>query len=115
MNKLLLILPVLIFGLISCDNGIEKSEELVEISTGNENKDLIRNELTADGKVDTVNVPKIKFETPVYDFGEISEGEKVNYSFKFKNVGNKSLVIKDARSTCGCTVPKKPKEGIVEK
>lgn len=112
MNKLLLILPVLIFGLISCDNGIEKSEELVEISTGNENKDLIRNELTADGEVDTVNVPKIKFETPVYDFGEISEGEKVNYSFKFENVGSKSLVIKDARSTCGCTVPKKPKEAI---
>lgn len=112
MNKLLLVLVCASLGLIACKSSINEGEQLVEISGGNENKDIIRNELTADEEIDTANAPKIVFDTPVYDFGTVKEGEKVNYSYTFKNVGNKPLVIKDARSTCGCTVPEKPKEAI---
>lgn len=112
MNKLLLVFALLVFALIACESGVKEGEQLVEISGGNENRDLIRNELTADEPIDTANAAKIVFETPVYDFGEVKEGEKVNYSFKFENVGKKPLIVKDARSTCGCTIPEKPKEAI---
>jgi hypothetical protein len=112
MNKLLLVLALLTFGLIACESDIKEGEQLVEISGSGENSNLIRNELTADEPVDTVNTARIVFDTPVYDFGEVKEGEKVSYSFEFENIGNKSLVIKDARSTCGCTIPEKPKEAI---
>lgn len=112
MNKLLLVLALLTFGLIACESDIKEGEQLVEIPGSSENSNLIRNELTADEPVDTINTARIVFDTPVYDFGEVKEGEKVNYSFVFENIGNKSLVIKDARSTCGCTIPEKPKEAI---
>ena len=77
MNKLLLVLSLLSFALIACESSVKEGEELVEISGGNQNSDLIRNELTADEEIDTANVPKIVFETPIYDFGEVKEGEKV--------------------------------------
>lgn len=49
---------------------------------------------------------KIEFEKCVHDFGSFSEEEAfVNYSFKFRNVGNAPLLIVKAKATCGCTVP----------
>lgn len=44
----------------------------------------------------------------VYDFGTIQEGDIVEYSFRFKNTGNKPLTIFEATASCGCTVPEKP-------
>ena len=76
-------------------------------------------ESTADSKetgeiaaVDTANAPAFKFEKEVYDFGEIKEGEKVTYDFKFKNIGNSPLIISSATATCGCTIPDYPKEPV---
>jgi len=44
-----------------------------------------------------------------HDFGSINQGEKVSYTFKFKNTGNVDLVISSANGSCGCTVPHYPK------
>ncbi len=49
--------------------------------------------------------PAIKFDTTYHDFGTLIQGEKASFSFKFRNTGTSSLIIKDAFSTCGCTVP----------
>ncbi|MFB6453637.1 DUF1573 domain-containing protein [Chitinophaga sp. Hz27] len=54
----------------------------------------------------------ITFEEKVHDFGEIVQGEKVEYSFKFTNTGKTDAVIEDAISSCGCTVPEWPKEPL---
>jgi outer membrane biosynthesis protein TonB len=52
------------------------------------------------------------FEKELHDFGSIKEGEKVTHIFKFKNTGDKPLIISDAKGSCGCTVPSYPKEPI---
>lgn len=52
------------------------------------------------------------FETASYNFGKIAPGEKVNYSYKFKNTGKSPLIISQATASCGCTVPEPPKEPI---
>ena len=52
------------------------------------------------------------FEKDVHDFGKIVEGEKVSYSFKFKNTGKVDLIISDAKGSCGCTVPQWPKNPV---
>jgi hypothetical protein len=57
-------------------------------------------------------VPRIEFERHYYDFGTIKQGEKVSYTFEFKNTGNGKLIIKDAYAACGCTVPEYEKEPI---
>ena len=47
-----------------------------------------------------------------HDFGEIIQGESVEYQFKFSNTGNAPLVITNAKGSCGCTVPDWPKQAI---
>ena len=47
---------------------------------------------------------QIKFDTDMHDFGEVTEGEKVAFSFKFTNTGKGPLVITGIASSCGCTV-----------
>jgi len=56
--------------------------------------------------------PVMVFENTEYDFGNVLEGDVVEYTFKFKNVGAMPLIISDATASCGCTVPEWPKEPI---
>ncbi len=49
----------------------------------------------------------------VFDFGTISEGEKVEFSYRFKNTGSTALMIFNASASCGCTVPEKPEKPIL--
>lgn len=46
------------------------------------------------------------------NLGKINEGQKVNISFRFKNSGDKPLVIQSVQPGCGCTVADYPKEPI---
>jgi len=61
----------------------------------------------ADGKY-----PVIEFETKEHDFGKINAGDKVAYTFNFKNTGEADLIISNAVGSCGCTVPEYPKEAV---
>ncbi|MDI6792427.1 MAG: DUF1573 domain-containing protein [bacterium] len=47
--------------------------------------------------------PDIHFEELTHDFGEIGQGIQVTHVFKFKNVGNTDLNIKNTKASCGCT------------
>lgn len=53
--------------------------------------------------------PVIKFDRTVYDFGTVADGDVIETTFKLTNVGKSDLVITDAKTTCGCTVPSWPK------
>jgi hypothetical protein len=50
--------------------------------------------------------PVITFEKKSHDFGDITQGEKVEYVFSFSNTGTEPLVITNVEVTCGCTTPK---------
>ncbi|APS40440.1 MULTISPECIES: DUF1573 domain-containing protein [Salegentibacter] len=56
--------------------------------------------------------PKMEFEKSEHDFGNIPKGENVEHTFTFTNTGQAPLVITNAKSTCGCTVPTWTKEPI---
>ena len=58
-------------------------------------------------------VAKIEFKTDVIDYGTIEKGADGVRTFEFTNTGNAPLVISSVKSTCGCTVPKKPKGPIM--
>lgn len=57
-------------------------------------------------EVNQLSGPVIIWEKNSYDFGDVTEGEKVSYTFKFTNAGNAALVITNVEVTCGCTTPK---------
>jgi hypothetical protein len=56
--------------------------------------------------------PKVKLDKEVHDFGTINEGDMVETEFLVTNDGEVNLIISDAKGSCGCTVPKPPKEPI---
>lgn len=74
--------------------------------------DLVSNPNTAQEKVKQVIGPQFSFDTELHDFGELIDGEKVSYSFKFINSGDQPLIISNAKGSCGCTVPNWPKDPI---
>jgi hypothetical protein len=78
----------------------------------------IRNQHTVDVKASPVTDRLFAEKTSVevidtlYNFGKATDGEKVEYNFKFRNSGTKPLIISKATSSCGCTVPEKPEAPI---
>lgn len=47
-----------------------------------------------------------------FNFGTAIEGEKVAHTYKFTNTGEEPLILSNARGSCGCTVPKWPRQPI---
>ena len=58
-------------------------------------------------------VAKIKFKTETIDYGTIEKGANGVRVFEFTNTGDAPLIITKVKSTCGCTVPKKPDQPIM--
>jgi len=104
--KHLIILSAVVFSFSACNNEA-KTESESEVST-----DVINDPATAAEAADNSTLPVIEFEEDVMDFGEISQGEKVKRTYRFTNRGKSDLIISDAKGSCGCTVPKWPKQPI---
>ena len=57
---------------------------------------------------------EIKFDELVYDFGTVSDSQKVLYhTFTFTNVGEGPLVIHQVFAHCGCTVTEYTQEPVL--
>ena len=56
---------------------------------------------------------KIEFKKETIDYGKIEYGSDGIRTFEFVNTGNAPLVIAKVKSSCGCTVPKKPTAPIM--
>lgn len=57
-------------------------------------------------------VAKIEFKESIIDYGEIAKGSDGIRVFEFTNTGSIPLVVSNVVSSCGCTIPKKPKNPI---
>ncbi|MCH7397235.1 DUF1573 domain-containing protein [Belliella sp. DSM 107340] len=55
---------------------------------------------------------EIIFKEKSIDFGDITQGDKVEHTFVFENTGSAPLVISNVAVTCGCTAPNWPKTPI---
>ena len=103
--KNLLFLSAFVIAITACNN--ESATNDSEVST-----DVINDPATAAEDADDSELPVIEFEEDVMDFGEISQGEKVKRIYRFTNTGKSDLIISDAKGSCGCTVPRWPKQPI---
>jgi len=54
----------------------------------------------------------VKFAEVNHNFGKIKQDTKNTKIFNFTNTGSEPLIIENAVGSCGCTVPKFPKEPI---
>ena len=80
--------------------------------------DIRKNKTKDDVKASDPSVQVFKDSTTVqiidsvYNFGKVTDGEKVEYNYRFKNTGKNPLIITTATASCGCTVPEKPEAPI---
>lgn len=82
---------------------------LASCGGGEESADQGQTEITTENVESTTS---IAYAEEMFDFGSITEGEKVTHVFNFTNTGDADLVIVSAKGSCGCTVPEWPKEPI---
>jgi hypothetical protein len=67
------------------------------------------------------NLTEIEWKDSTFqNLGKVKEGQIVEISWNFKNVGSKPLIIASTSASCGCTVAEKPeapitpgKEGVI--
>jgi hypothetical protein len=104
MKSFFYVIVILSIFFTSCKSG--SSDKNTQLST-----DLVTNNNSATGD-NKGGGPKFQFNQEEHDFGKIIEGEKVMFSFKFKNVGTSDLLISSANGSCGCTIPEYPKNPI---
>jgi len=94
-------------SLLACNTSDKKTEE------GREK--FVKDSLTAEKNHqllnDSASATTIEWLDSTYlDMGKVKEGKVVEVSFRFKNTGDKPLVITNVTASCGCTVPEKPEQ-----
>ena len=87
----------------SCQDNDNKNAEASLPASGNAVTQTTR---------DSTQFTTIEWTETHKNFGKITEGQKVEVAFHFKNTGNKPLIIERVQPSCGCTVAETPKEPI---
>ncbi|MBO7595457.1 MAG: DUF1573 domain-containing protein [Bacteroidales bacterium] len=70
---------------------------------------------TAEQQQSTDSIVKkgsFKFDTTVFNFGNILEGEQVSTEFSYLNTGKADIIISKIETSCGCTVPEYDKDPV---
>ena len=86
---------------------------LIIISCDNRRKDRIADDASTQIALALKDSTTVQIIDSSYNFGKVTDGEKVEYSYRFKNTGTKPLVVVEAHASCGCTVPQKPEKPIL--
>lgn len=87
--------------IISCNNITDKKFPL---AAGNNSDAALK---------DSANYTTIQWlDSLNKNFGKISEGQKLEVSYSFKNTGAKPLVITRVQPSCGCTIAEQPAEPV---
>lgn len=88
---------VSMIGFVSCK---EKASNKIETANV---------QVAAERDAAAKNLPVMTFNKSEHDFGTINQGTPQETVFTFTNTGNAPLIITNATSSCGCTVPEYPK------
>jgi hypothetical protein len=92
--KLFFFIIVILFSLTACENHDEQKKYLSKLAK------------------DTATFTNIQWIDSLQDIGVVEAGKKTEIRFRFKNVGQKPLLIISAEPGCGCTIADYPKEPI---
>ena len=74
---------------------------------------LLNLSLLALGQNSSPTKPAFKFVNEVLNYGNIEQYTHGNRIFEFTNTGASPLIIKEIKTSCDCTVPKKPTKPIM--
>ncbi len=117
MKNILIVLTATI-AIISCKEADKKADTATATTTAPTTNEAAStatatNTATApqQNTVDPATLTKVQWlDSMNKDFGKITEGKILDVTFRFKNIGNKPLVISNVSASCGCTIPEIPKK-----
>lgn len=95
-----ILIAILSIGFVACN---ETASSKIDSSKQKKNTKV------SIDQVDSPSNAQMDFDATEWDFGEITQGESVEYAFKFTNTGTEPLIISNAKGSCGCTVPVWPR------
>ncbi|MBM3431922.1 MAG: DUF1573 domain-containing protein [Bacteroidetes bacterium] len=103
--KILLLLPILSLTLWACKQ--------VDKRTNATDAEKSKEEALRIAQADTLNLTDVEWLDSIdRSLGKLKAKKSVDIIWRFKNVGNKPLIIDNATASCGCTVPEKPEKPI---
>jgi len=91
-------------------SGVLLAVILLASCQGNDKKEATPN---VNAPRDSTQLTTVQWLDSSKDFGKIQEGQKLEVAFRFRNTGEKPLVIERVQPSCGCTVAEQPKEPIL--
>ncbi|RYY41187.1 MAG: DUF1573 domain-containing protein [Chitinophagaceae bacterium] len=62
--------------------------------------------------IDSTSFTSVEWIDSALNLGKVMEGAQVEVIWRFRNTGNKPLVIEKAQAGCGCTVAEKPEAPV---
>ena len=84
-----------------------------DAASTSENSDSAKRAAQLNAANDTANFTQIQWlDSTHQELGKITEGGVVEITWRFKNAGNKPLIISNVNASCGCTVAEKPEEPV---
>ncbi len=96
----------LIVALVSCSNSKADTSNSSTIEKGNESAKQTNQLSYNEGEVEQgLPTTTVKWDRLIEDFGTVDQGEVLETKFTLTNTGSEPLIINNATSTCGCTVP----------
>lgn len=105
LKKNILFLLLISTFFVACNNA--STEEATTDTNGEKSlsSNLVVNPNTIEDNADMTQTGLLVFADTVHDFGELTEGEKIQHEFEYVNKGTKEVIITNAKGSCGCTVP----------
>lgn len=94
MSIIRLFFILILAGFLSCTNKQKEEASATE------------NAIPAELRPTKEKKPIMKFDQPLVYLGKIKQGDKISYTYHFKNKGNLPLKIVTVNASCGCTTPK---------
>ncbi len=85
---------------------------IILISCNIRTKDRLANDASKQYELFLRDTTTVQVIDSSYNFGKVTDGDKVEYNYRFKNTGTKPLVIINTTASCGCTIPQKPERPI---
>ena len=77
----------------------------------NQNSNTTDPAVTTPAEAVDANATRIQWIDPVVkEMGTLKKDKSVEITYRFKNVGDKPLVIENVTAQCGCTIPEKPQQ-----
>jgi hypothetical protein len=108
--KRVLVVVLSMATLVACKSSDKKAVD----PSGN--KDTAKNYITPTPTADATppaDATTIQWlDSTFIDLGKRPGGKEIDVVFRFKNTGDKPLVITEVRASCGCTTPKRPEKAF---